>query len=94
MVKNSVSRTPAQMAAFVGNHNCVSTINSFVDRKDVEYFSVPQGLDEAPKMDPMCVTSVHNLIMQVIFLALIYSRNNKIITKSISNVSASVLCCR
>ncbi|CAL8129697.1 unnamed protein product [Orchesella dallaii] len=67
MVKNSVGRTPAQMAAFVGNHNCVATINSFVDRKDVEYFAVPQGMETTPKLDPMCVSSLHNLIMQVNF---------------------------
>lgn len=67
MVKNSVNRTPSQMAAFVGNHHCVSTINSFVDRKDVEYFSQPQGLEKRGKLDPLCVTSLHNLIMQVNF---------------------------
>ncbi len=36
---NSVKRTPAAMAAFVGNHECVRVINNFVPKEAVYYFT-------------------------------------------------------
>ncbi|XP_044733778.1 ankyrin repeat and MYND domain-containing protein 2 [Chrysoperla carnea] len=33
---NTVSRTPAQMAAFVGNHECVALINNFITTKSLK----------------------------------------------------------
>ncbi|OXA52472.1 ankyrin repeat and MYND domain-containing protein 2 [Folsomia candida] len=66
-VTNSVNRTAAQMAAFVGNHHCVSTINSFVDFKDIEYFTTPSAPDKKPKLDIVVARSLHRLIMDVNF---------------------------
>jgi len=64
---NSVGRTAAQMSAFVGNHNCVSTINTYVDRLDVEYFSERRGLESAWHLKQILVAPVHSLITQVNF---------------------------
>ena len=36
---NTVNRTAAAMAAFVGNHHCVSVINNFVPKDDVWYYT-------------------------------------------------------
>lgn len=53
------------MAAFVGNHNCVSTINTFVAREDIEYYTVPHGIGNVPKLTRSLVTPVHQFVMQV-----------------------------
>ncbi|CAG7828652.1 unnamed protein product [Allacma fusca] len=86
---NSVGRTPAQMAAFVGNHGCVSTINNFVDRKDVEYFTSVRGLETDPKLQSFLVSPVHNLIMQINFHPVrvaLYVKKNNILLEHIPEV--------
>lgn len=62
---NSVNRTPPQMAAFVGNHNCVAAINNFVPMSDVQYYIVPNGLDMDPKLPPVLAEPFHKFITQV-----------------------------
>lgn len=62
---NSVGRTPAQMAAFVGNHNCVVTINNFIPKADIDYYIKPQGLQTEPMLHPHLADSFHSFIMQV-----------------------------
>lgn len=49
-VVNSVGRTAAQMAAFVGQHDCVTIINNFFPRERLDYYTKPQGLDKEPKL--------------------------------------------
>lgn len=63
--QNSVGRTAAQMAAFVGNHACVSVINNYVPRELVEYYSRIQGLETEPKLSPHLVGAVHRLVQMV-----------------------------
>lgn len=41
--ENKVGRTATQMAAFVGQHQCVSLINNFFSREDLDYYCVPRG---------------------------------------------------
>ena len=41
--KNSVGRTATQMAAFVGQHACVSLINNFFSLDDLAYYTKIQG---------------------------------------------------
>ena len=36
---NSVNRTAAQMAGFVGNHECVAVINNYVPKEAVFFFT-------------------------------------------------------
>lgn len=44
LATNSVNRTPAQMAAFVGNHDAVATINNYVPKAAVaEYVGAADG---------------------------------------------------
>lgn len=62
---NSVNRTPSQMAAFVGNHACVAAINNFVPKADVDYYTVPRGLEKQPKLEPFLASPFHKFIMQV-----------------------------
>lgn len=64
-VTNSVGRTPAQMAAFVGNHDCVATINNFIPKADIDYYITPQGLQTEPMLPPHLADSFHKFIMQV-----------------------------
>jgi len=64
---NSVGRTAAQMAAFVGNHQCASAISTFIDRLDVEYFSQRRGLESTWQLKPILVSPVHGLLTQVNF---------------------------
>ncbi|CAG9864028.1 unnamed protein product [Phyllotreta striolata] len=40
---NTVGRTPAQMAAFVGHHECVAAMNSFIPKEDVDYYTITPG---------------------------------------------------
>ncbi|XP_053674817.1 ankyrin repeat and MYND domain-containing protein 2 [Anopheles nili] len=61
---NSVGRTPAQMGAFVANHEAVGTINNFVPLKDVECFTVDQGQKEA-LLPVVLLEPFHSFIMQV-----------------------------
>jgi len=62
---NSVNRTAAAMAAFVGNHACVSTINNFVPREDVLYYTRKQPFEEEPKLMPSLASSLHSLVMSM-----------------------------
>uniref|UniRef100_A0A3Q1IHM4 MYND-type domain-containing protein n=1 Tax=Anabas testudineus TaxID=64144 RepID=A0A3Q1IHM4_ANATE len=60
---NSVGRTAAQMAAFVGQHDCVTVINNFFSRARLEYYTRPQGLEREPKLPPVLAGPLHRIIM-------------------------------
>nr|CAG4647903.1 EOG090X06BA [Moina brachiata]SVE93015.1 EOG090X06BA [Moina brachiata] len=62
---NSVGRTAAQMAAFVGNHEIVSVINNFVSRDDIDRYTVPANGSSEPKLPPSAAPALHKLVMQV-----------------------------
>uniref|UniRef100_A0AC11ELB1 Ankyrin repeat and MYND domain containing 2 n=1 Tax=Ovis aries TaxID=9940 RepID=A0AC11ELB1_SHEEP len=61
-VVNSVGRTAAQMAAFVGQHDCVTIINNFFPREKLDYYTKPQGLDKEPKLPPKLAGPLHKII--------------------------------
>ncbi|XP_016074346.1 PREDICTED: ankyrin repeat and MYND domain-containing protein 2 isoform X2 [Miniopterus natalensis] len=61
-VVNSVGRTAAQMAAFVGQHDCVTVINNFFPRERLDYYTKPQGLDKEPKLPPKLAGPLHKVI--------------------------------
>jgi hypothetical protein len=50
---------------FTGNHGCVAVINNYIPKADVDYFTVPNGLDAEPKLEPFLAASFHKFIMQV-----------------------------
>lgn len=62
-VVNSVGRTAAQMAAFVGQHDCVTVINNFFSRARLDYYTKPQGLEKEPKLPPKLAGPLHKVIM-------------------------------
>lgn len=53
------------MAAFVGNHPCVTTINNFVPKKDVEYYTVVQGNQTKPNLPAAVCDSFHKFISTI-----------------------------
>lgn len=61
---NSVNRTAAQMAAFVGNHRCVATINNFIPKSDIEYYTKLQGQQTEPYLPPFLLDSFHKFVIQ------------------------------
>ncbi|XP_073533361.1 ankyrin repeat and MYND domain-containing protein 2 [Phyllobates terribilis] len=74
-VVNSVGRTAAQMAAFVGQHDCVTVINNFFPREKLDYYTKPQGLNTEPKLPVKLAGPLHKIItttnlhpVQIIFL--------------------------
>lgn len=62
---NSVGRSAAQMAAFVGNHHTVATINNYIPRSEVAYYSVVQGVQTEPQLPPFLVDPLHKFILGV-----------------------------
>uniref|UniRef100_A0A4W5NET1 Ankyrin repeat and MYND domain containing 2a n=1 Tax=Hucho hucho TaxID=62062 RepID=A0A4W5NET1_9TELE len=62
-VVNSVGRTASQMAAFVGQHDCVTVINNFFSRARLEYYTIRQGLEKEPKLPPKLAGPLHKIIM-------------------------------
>ncbi|MBN3298051.1 ANKY2 protein, partial [Amia calva] len=62
-VVNSVGRTAAQMAAFVGQHDCVTVINNFFSRERLEYYTKPQGLEKEAKLPAKLAGPLHKIIM-------------------------------
>ncbi|XP_056261827.1 ankyrin repeat and MYND domain-containing protein 2a [Pseudoliparis swirei] len=62
-VVNSVGRTAAQMAAFVGQHDCVTVINNFFSRARVDYYTKRQGLEKEPKLPSKLAGPLHKVIM-------------------------------
>lgn len=87
---NSVGRTAAQMAAFVGQHAAVSIINNFVARDEVEYYSKRQGLEKEPKITPVLVDPILSLARQInihpVKIAMIITES-KVLYENLSKVA-------
>ncbi|XKL68525.1 hypothetical protein PGB90_004016 [Kerria lacca] len=64
-ITNTIGKTASQMAAFVGNHNCVSVINNYVPKSDVDYYTIPKGIETKAKLLPVLSFPLYNYIMQV-----------------------------
>lgn len=52
------------MGAFVANHKAVSTINNFVARSEIEYYTKMQGLQTEPSLPPILLESFHKFVIQ------------------------------
>ncbi|XP_002738103.1 ankyrin repeat and MYND domain-containing protein 2-like [Saccoglossus kowalevskii] len=61
---NSVGRTATQMAAFVGQHSCVSLINNFFTKEDLDYYTKPQGFEKEGKLPSHLAGPLHKMILQ------------------------------
>ncbi|EDV40635.1 uncharacterized protein Dana_GF10604 [Drosophila ananassae] len=62
---NSVQRTAAQMAAFVGNHACVETINNYVTRSSLEYYTQVHGQQKEPQIPPTLLKNFHSFVTEI-----------------------------
>ncbi|XP_031633079.1 ankyrin repeat and MYND domain-containing protein 2 [Contarinia nasturtii] len=62
--QNSVNRTPAQMAAFVGNHAVVACINNYIPKSEIEYFTKIRGQQTEPILPVILLDSIHKFIIQ------------------------------
>ncbi|XP_072943831.1 ankyrin repeat and MYND domain-containing protein 2 [Epargyreus clarus] len=62
---NSVGRTASQMAAFVGNHHTVATINNFIPRSEISYYTVLQGQQSEPYLPSFLVDPLHKFVLGV-----------------------------
>lgn len=63
--RNSIGRTAAQMAAFVGNYHVVAIINNFIPKSSVDYFTKSKALDAAPMLPLALGEQFHKFIMEV-----------------------------
>ncbi|VDN02340.1 unnamed protein product [Thelazia callipaeda] len=59
---NSVGKTAAEMAAFVGQHECVSIINSYVEMDEIEKLLHPKGNDSDEVYPKEFSQALHDLI--------------------------------
>ncbi|KAG5894161.1 hypothetical protein JTB14_001857 [Gonioctena quinquepunctata] len=64
-VTNTVNRTASQLAAFVGHHNCAATINNFIPKSEVEYYTTIHGTQTTPQLPSFLVESFQKFIMQI-----------------------------
>lgn len=62
--QNSVNRTPAQMAAFVGNHVAVACINNYIPKSEIEYFIKTQGQQTEPTLPIILLDAMHKFVIQ------------------------------
>lgn len=62
---NSVGRTAAQMGAFVTNHQAVATINNFIPKADIEYYTIAQGQQTEANLPVMLLESFHKFVIQI-----------------------------
>lgn len=50
---------------FAGNHACVTTINNFVPKSDIDYYTVPSGFEVEPKLPVLVSAPLHKFVMEV-----------------------------
>jgi len=62
---NSVNRTAASMAAFVGNHGCVSVINNFVPKDDIWYYTRKQPFESEAKLPIHLAKPLYRIAMSM-----------------------------
>jgi hypothetical protein len=48
-----------------GNHACVAVINNHIPKSDIDYYTMPQGLETEPKLPAILVAPLHKFVMQV-----------------------------
>lgn len=60
---NSVHRTPAQMAAFVGNKSVVQAINNFIPKAEIEYYTKCHDQQTEPYLPMVLADNFHKLVM-------------------------------
>jgi hypothetical protein len=66
--KNTIGRTAAQMASFVNSNECVDLINSFISKKDLEYFTETHSINETQPLlsKGECLDELHHFLISSI----------------------------
>jgi len=75
---NSVKRTAAQMAGFVGQMQCSSLINNHVNREELSPFTQCKDKHQTTRLDPKAEEPLYSFMMQVnlhpVYLSLVAGR--------------------
>ncbi|KAK3578801.1 hypothetical protein CHS0354_030220 [Potamilus streckersoni] len=83
---NSVGRTAAQMAAFVGQHQCVAAINNFFPSSGLDIYTKPQGLEKEPRLPqhlaPVLVKMINMSNMNPVRIAYFLQDHKEILENS------------
>ncbi|XP_047736035.1 ankyrin repeat and MYND domain-containing protein 2 isoform X4 [Hyalella azteca] len=62
---NSLGRTAAQMAGFVGQSSCVALINNHVDRSELRRYTHPESELQTTRLDPEAEQPLYDLMVQL-----------------------------
>eukprot|EP00795_Rhopilema_esculentum_P003723 gene3723-14998_t len=93
-IENKIGKTATQLGAFVGRHDCVSLINNYIARHDIEYYTKPQGLEKEPKLasflaEPLqrfiIITNLHPVFAQLDIAVTLAWRNISPTVNSLNN---------
>ncbi|XP_041371875.1 ankyrin repeat and MYND domain-containing protein 2-like isoform X2 [Gigantopelta aegis] len=83
---NSVNRTATQMAAFVGQHQCVYVINGYFAGSDLDYYTVPQGLEKEAKLPkevaPALLKLINSIDLYPVRVSLLLKENPELLHES------------
>lgn len=52
----------------------MAVINNYIPKSEVDYYTVPVGLEKEPKLQPELAAALHKLVMQVIYSNLYHIR--------------------
>lgn len=61
---NSVGRTAAQMAGFVGNHKCAAAINNFIPKANIDFYVHPKEANKEPLLKPHLADAFHSFVSE------------------------------
>ncbi|KAJ8035687.1 Ankyrin repeat and MYND domain-containing protein 2 [Holothuria leucospilota] len=83
---NSVGRNACQMAAFVGQHECVTVIKNFFPSDELNYYTVPHGFEKEPKLRTDLAPTLHKFILcnnvSPVKLALFLKENMELVNET------------
>jgi len=78
------------LSSLTGRHDCVSLINNYIGKEDIEYYTKPQGLETEAKLSPILAEPLQNYIiitnLHPVNLCL-YLNENKSLIKNPKQVS-------
>jgi hypothetical protein len=64
-VNNLILYWSGLLFSIPGNHACVAVINNHIPKSDIDYYTVPQGLETEPKLPAILAAPLHKFVMQV-----------------------------
>lgn len=64
-VNDLIFNSNGRLFSIPGNHACVAVINNHIPKSDIDYYTVPQGLETEPKLPAILAAPLHKFVMQV-----------------------------